>query len=278
MPTGRGHANALAEFLSEARSLAVLGGAGISTASGIPDYRDRNGERKSAEPIQYQDFVRNEASRQRYWARSYVGWPRFSKATPNAAHYALAEMEAAGKVTTLITQNVDRLHHEAGSRSVIELHGDLGKVRCVSCGDSTPRDEFQQRLADSNPDWHAAAFRYKPDGDAELAEQSCAEFNVPGCAICGGIVKPDVVMFGESVPKERVGKAMCAVDDADALLVVGSSLMVFSGYRFARRAEALGKPIAIVNQGVTRADDIAALKVDEDCTEVLGAAFAALPA
>ena len=276
MPTG--HADRLAEFLSQHDSLTVLCGAGVSTASGIPDYRDRNGERKHAEPILYQDFVKSEASRQRYWARSFVGWQRFSKARPNAAHYALAEMEAAGRIRTLITQNVDRLHHEAGSRSVIELHGDLAKVRCVSCGERRPRDEFQQRLHDANSAWHGDVFRYRPDGDAELAEQSYADFNVPACAVCGGIVKPDVVMFGESVPKPRVGDAMRSVDETDALLVVGSSLMVFSGYRFARRADETGKPIAIVNLGVTRADDIAALKLDGVCTKVLGAAAEGLSA
>ncbi len=273
-----GRADDLADFLSQNDSLTVLCGAGVSTASGIPDYRDRHGERKHAEPIQYQDFVRNEASRQRYWARSYIGWQRFSKAKPNAAHYALADLEAAGRVDTLITQNVDRLHHEAGSRSVIELHGDLAKVRCVNCGEGTSRKEFQERLRETNSGWHAAVFRYKPDGDAELAEQNYADFNVPACEDCGGTVKPDVVMFGESVPKTRVGDAMRSVDETDALLVVGSSLMVFSGYRFARRADEVGKPIAIVNLGVTRADDLAALKVDEDCTKVLGAAVSMLSA
>ena len=247
----------------------MLCGAGVSTASGIPDYRDRNGEKKHAEPIQYQDFVSNKTSRQRYWARSFVGWQRFSKAKPNAAHYALAELEEAGKVDALITQNVDRLHHEAGSRNVIELHGDLSKVRCVSCGSARSRSEFQHTLKEVNVGWHAEVFRYKPDGDAELAEQSYRDFRVPACTDCDGTLKPDVVMFGEAVPKDRVGDATAAVERADALLVVGSSLMVFSGYRFARQAAALDKPIVIVNQGVTRADDIAALKVDEDCTRVL---------
>jgi len=266
----------LASFLAGTESLAVLCGAGVSTASGIPDYRDRKGEKKHAEPIQYQDFVRNKTSQQRYWARSFVGWQRFSKAKPNAAHYALAELESTGKVDTLITQNVDRLHHEAGSRNVIELHGDLGKVRCVSCGEAHPRGDFQHRLKEFNVGWHAEVFRYKPDGDAELAEQSYRDFRVPACADCDGILKPDVVMFGEAVPKDRVSDATSAVERADALLVVGSSLMVFSGYRFARQAAALDKPIAIVNQGVTRADDIAALKVDEDCTRVLRDALAGM--
>jgi len=268
--------NSLASFLAGTESLAVLCGAGVSTASGIPDYRDRNGEKKHAEPIQYQDFVRNKTSRQRYWARSFVGWARFSKAGPNAAHYALAELEEAGKVDTLITQNVDRLHHEAGSRNVIELHGDLSKVRCVSCGEAHSRDEFQGRLKEFNLGWHAEVFRYKPDGDAELAEQSYRDFRVPACTDCDGTLKPDVVMFGEAVPKDRVSDATSAVERADALLVVGSSLMVFSGYRFARQAAALDKPIVIVNQGITRADDIAALKVDEDCARVLRDALVGL--
>jgi len=268
--------NSLASFLAGTESLAVLCGAGVSTASGIPDYRDRNGEKKHAEPIQYQDFVGNETSRQRYWARSFVGWQRFSRAKPNAAHYALAELESTGKVDALITQNVDRLHHEAGSRNVIELHGDLSKVRCVSCGEAHPRGDFQHRLKKFNVGWHAEVFRYKPDGDAELAEQSYRDFRVPACTDCDGTLKPDVVMFGEAVPKDRVSDATSAVERADALLVVGSSLMVFSGYRFARQAAALDKPIAIVNQGVTRADEIAALKVDEDCTRVLRDALVGL--
>ena len=270
--------NSLASFLAGAESLTVLCGAGVSTASGIPDYRDRNGEKKHADPIQYGDFIKRPGYRQRYWARSYIGWRRFGRARPNAAHYALADLESSGKVDTLITQNVDRLHHEAGSRNVIELHGDLGKVRCANCGDVTSRQAFQHRLKDSNPGWHAEVFRYKPDGDADLAEQNYRGFRVPGCTTCQGIMKPDVVMFGEAVPKDRVSDATSAVDRADALLVVGSSLMVFSGFRFARQAAALGKPIAIVNQGVTRADDIAELKVDEDCTRVLQDAIAGLPA
>lgn len=259
----------LADFLSQHESLAVLCGAGVSTASGIPDYRDRNGDRKHAEPIQYADFVGNPNARKRYWARSFVGWERFSNAIPNAAHFALAELESEGMVDTLITQNVDKLHHEAGSQKVIELHGDLSKVRCVNCGSVATRAGYQQRLKVANAGWHAEVFRYKPDGDAELAELSYRDFHVPKCAECDGIIKPDVVMFGEAVPKDRVSDATSAVERADALLVVGSSLMVFSGYRFARQAAALDKPIAIVNQGVTRADDIAALKVDEDCARAL---------
>ncbi len=259
----------LAGFLEDADTLAVLSGAGVSTASGIPDYRDRNGERKHAEPIQYGEFVGSEAARKRYWARSYIGWQRFREARPNAAHRALADLEAAGKVDTLITQNVDRLHHDAGSDQVIELHGDLGKVRCIACGATVRRSAFQESLEDANRHWHAEVFRYKPDGDAELADSSYQRFAVPACGDCRGIMKPDVVMFGEGVPKRRVEQARAAVERADALLVVGSSLMVFSGFRFARRAAELEKPVAILNQGRTRADELATLKIDADCTRVL---------
>lgn len=263
----------LATFLTKADSLVVLSGAGVSTASGIPDYRDRNGDWKHAEPMQYGDFVRSGDNRKRYWARSYVGWQRFSKAHPNAAHHALADLELTGKVDTLITQNVDRLHQAAGSRRVIDLHGDLSQVRCLGCDKVNPRSLFQQRLKDANPGWHAEVFRYKPDGDAELAAGDHGAFSVPDCLECGGVVKPDVVMFGESVPKDRVQHATAAIDRTDALLVVGSSLMVFSGFRFVRQALAQQKPVAIINQGRTRADDAASIKIDADCAEVLSAAL-----
>lgn len=268
----------LADFLAEVRSLVVLSGAGVSTGSGIPDYRDRDGNWKHAEPIQFGPFLRCEATRRRYWARSYMGWQRFSAARPNAAHHALAKLERAVDIDTLITQNVDGLHREAGSQNVIELHGELSKIRCLSCDAVTLRSRFQQRLRDANPDWHADVFRYKPDGDAELADDNYGDFVVPDCDICGGTVKPDVVMFGESVPKTRVSDAASAVERASALLVIGSSLMVFSGFRFARLAAAAKKPIAIVNQGRTRADDIAALKIDGDCATILETTLELLPA
>lgn len=270
--------SALADFLTDARSVVVLSGAGVSTASGIPDYRDRDGAWKHAQPIQFGPFVRDEETRRRYWARSYVGWQRFSAARPNTAHQVLAELEKAVDIDTLITQNVDGLHSLAGSSNVIELHGELSKVRCLGCDATTSRAEFQQRLRAMNPNWHADVFGYKPDGDAELAERNYRDFDVPACGVCGGIIKPDVVMFGESVPADRVSKAMAAVERAAALLVTGSSLMVFSGYRFARLAAAANKPIAIVNQGRTRADDIATLKVDDDCATALGAALRSLTA
>lgn len=268
----------LGTFLSQSRSIAVLSGAGISTPSGIPDYRDRSGAWKHAQPMQFAEFVGTAAARSRYWARSFVGWRRFSAAQPNAAHRALAELEAGGRLDTLITQNVDRLHSAAGSRRVIDLHGDLGKVRCLECDSIEARAGFQARLEDANPGWQATVRDFRADGDADLASANTREFNVPGCIQCGGVLKPDVVMFGESVPRDRVQDAMDAVDRADVMLVVGSSLMVYSGYRFARHANARGTPIVIVNQGRTRADDVATLKVEADCAQVLPAALAAVSA
>ena len=259
----------LAAFLNNVESLVVLSGAGISTPSGIPDYRDRNGDWKQSQPIQYGEFVRSAAARRRYWSRSYVGWQRFSQAAPNPAHHALARLESRGKVDTLVTQNVDELHTHAGSRNVIDLHGRLSKVRCLDCGAVVERSLFQDALQQANPGWHASVRDIRADGDAELEQASDAEFVVPDCERCGGMLKPDVVMFGESVPRPRVQRALDAVERADALLVLGSSLMVFSGFRFARHASATDTPIAIVNQGRTRADDLATLRIDADCAELL---------
>ncbi|MEJ2273271.1 MAG: NAD-dependent protein deacetylase [Woeseiaceae bacterium] len=266
----------LAEFLDAAESIVVLSGAGVSTGSGIPDYRDRNGDWKHAQPIQFGDFVRKPSARQRYWSRSYTGWPRFSQAVPNDAHAALTRLESAGKVDTLITQNVDELHARAGSRNVIDLHGRLSKVRCLKCDTVTERARMQEALEAANPDWHAEATEIRADGDAELPNDSGAQFAVPDCEACGGMLKPDVVMFGESVPRARVQEAMAAVERADGLLVTGSSLMVFSGFRFARHAAAAETPIAIVNRGRTRADELASLKIDADCLHVLPAAVRAI--
>jgi NAD-dependent SIR2 family protein deacetylase len=259
----------LASFIARAGRVAVVTGAGVSTASGIPDYRDRNGEWKHARPVQYADFVSKPEVRKRYWARSYSGWQRISNAEPNRAHTALAALESAGTVDTIITQNVDGLHRRAGSRHVIDLHGRLQSVRCMGCGRITCRDEWQIELAAANPEWQPETDCFAPDGDAELRDEDVSGFVTPDCVACGGFVKPDVVFFGESVPRERVESAFEATDRADALLVIGSSLMVYSGYRFARRAAETGKPIAIVNRGRTRADELAALRIDADCGDIL---------
>lgn len=251
------------------RRLAVLTGAGCSTESGIPDYRGPGTLARARNPIQYREFVRSAEARKRYWARSLLGWPRVRAARPNPAHRALAALEGAGVATGLITQNVDRLHHAAGSRCVVELHGALERVRCLGCGAVTDRAAVQERLLALNPDWPARSAALAPDGDADLPAQLVAGFRVAGCPACGGDLKPDVVFFGESVPRATVDAAAALVDSAGALLVVGSSLAVFSGYRFARRAGERGIPVVIVNLGGTRADPLAAVRVDGRAGEVL---------
>ena len=259
----------LGDFFERDGPVTVLTGAGVSTASGIPGYRDRDGNWKNASPVQYADFVGSAGWRQRYWARSFIGWQRFSRAAPNNAHAALAELEARGHIDTLITQNVDGLHQRAGSRNTIDLHGRLDAVRCLDCKSAVHRDAWQAELEDANAGYEADAASIKPDGDAEIAEAAYASFNVPACGTCGGIMKPDVVFFGESVPRPRVSDAAASVERSGGLLVVGSSLMVFSGLRFVRQAVEIGKPVAIVNHGKTRADDLATFKLEGDCGDVL---------
>lgn len=267
----------LQDFFGRHARIAVLTGAGCSTASGIPEYRDDEGEWKHARPVQYADFLTSAATRQRYWARSYSGWPRISNANPNATHTALAALDKTGRIAGLITQNVDNLHRRAGSRSVIDLHGILERVRCLSCDEVSRRSDYQDRLQQANPEWVAAGGGVRPDGDVELGLIATQNFKVPDCQGCGGILKPDVVFFGETVPRERVLESQTVIADSDALLVVGSSLMVFSGYRFVRQAREAGKPIAILNRGKTRADELADLRINDDCGALL-AACAAEPA
>jgi NAD-dependent SIR2 family protein deacetylase len=262
---------ALREFVERHRRLFVLTGAGCSTDSGIPDYRDEDGAWKRAQPVMFLPFMNDEYTRKRYWARSLVGWRHFRVAKPNRTHLALARLEREGRVEMLVTQNVDCLHEAAGSSNVVDLHGRLDAVRCMNCGQRVSREAFQQRLLDSNPSWARLDAREAPDGDADLERRDFAAFVVPACEYCEGILKPDVVFFGESVPRDRVERAMRGVQDADAMLVVGSSLMVYSGYRFAQAAAEAGKPIAAVNLGRTRADHLLALKVSHPCADALGA-------
>jgi NAD-dependent SIR2 family protein deacetylase len=261
--------SALPEFIDRYSRLFVLTGAGCSTASGIPDYRDADGEWKRGQPVMLQDFLTDERARKRYWARSVVGWKRMETAVPNDAHRSLATLEARGRVVQLVTQNVDGLHQAAGSRSVIDLHGRVDVVRCMSCERRIPREQVQEDLTTRNPNFAALPALAAPDGDAELDDVDFAAFDVPHCEACGGLLKPDVVFFGERVPPERVQCAFAAVDEADAMLVVGSSLMVYSGYRFAKAMAAAGKPIAAVNLGRTRADELLTLKVSERCADAL---------
>jgi len=251
------------------RRVVVLAGAGCSTESGIPDYRGPGTAERPRRPIQFGDFVRSAEARARYWARSSLGWPRVAAARPNPAHISLARLEELGRVAGIVTQNVDGLHQAAGSRRVVELHGSLSHVRCLECGDRTRRDAMQARLRELNPDWAGSADAAgegaapsAPDGDAELAGSLAAAFRVPGCARCGGVVKPDVVFFGENVPRETVANAWRLFDEAEALLVVGSSLTVYSGRRFIYRAVERSLPVAVMNLGPTRADDVAAVRVE----------------
>jgi NAD-dependent SIR2 family protein deacetylase len=259
----------LLEFIERHRRLFVLTGAGCSTDSGIPDYRDSNGEWKRVQPVTFQAFMGDSHTRQRYWARSLVGWRRFGHARPNDAHHALARLEHRGHTEMLVTQNVDGLHQVAGSAAVIDLHGRLDRVRCMGCERRSDREEFQRRLLELNPHWSQLDARDAPDGDADLEGLDFSTFEVPACEHCGGVLKPDVVFFGESVPRPRVAAAMQALESAAAMLVIGSSLMVYSGYRFARVAATARKPIAAVNLGRTRADDLLALKVEQPCAEAL---------
>ena len=258
----------LIETLRDLR-VAVLTGAGCSTESGIPDYRGPKTRQKTRNPIQYREFMGQPETRRRYWARSAIGWPRFCQARPNPGHEAIAEMERAGVVRGVITQNVDRLHHEAGSDRVIELHGALAEVRCMECERIECRHAVQSRIEALNPGWTEQHVEAAPDGDAELPDGAPDGFEVPVCEGCSGMLKPNVVFFGESVPDPIVDTAWRLMDEADALLVVGSSLAVYSGYRFVREAVKQRMPIAILNLGSTRADDDAWVHVEAKAGEAL---------
>ncbi len=262
------------DALCRSRRVFALTGAGLSTASGIPDYRGDGARLRKRPPMTIKEFRSGDDAQRRYWARSYMGWPSFSAARPNAGHQALARLRAAGAIHALVTQNVDRLHHRAGSRDAIELHGALEDVVCLTCGAREHRDALQLRLAALNPGFTAPVGVSHADGDVELEPGDAVRWNLARCLACEGPLKPDVVFFGENVPAATTRAAFAAFDAADALLVVGSSLTVFSGYRFAFRAHERGWPIAILNLGPTRADPLAALRVEQE----QGAALSALAA
>ncbi len=259
----------LIDYVADYRRLFVLTGAGCSTASGIPDYRDFQGRWKQRQPVMYQDFVRSEAVRQRYWARSFFGWPGIDHARPNDAHHALACLEARGHIHQLVTQNVDGLHQRAGSRRVTDLHGRLDAIECLHCRQTESRAVFQAVLQDLNPELQACIAIAAPDGDAVIDGLDFDAVRVPECGQCGGVLKPTVIFFGEAVPAARVTNAFRRLEECDAMLVVGSSLMVFSGYRFCRAAREQGKPIAAINLGRTRADAELTFKLNDDCGRVL---------
>jgi NAD-dependent deacetylase sirtuin 4 len=256
--------------LLHGRRISVLTGAGVSTDSGIPDYRGPTTRHLPRNPIQYQQFVRSAAIRQRYWARSLRGWPAVDRAPFNRCHELVAELELRGRVVGVVTQNVDGLHQAAGSHRVVELHGSLSRVRCLDCGDRSGRAELQERLLALNPG-HSASMGapLAPDGDADVHSE--ADFVVPACMRCGGVLKPDVVFFGENTEKPVVEAAWSLYEDSDVLLVLGSSLTLFSGYRFVHRAQKDGKPVAIVSLGPTRGDAVADVKVDASLLPVLEA-------
>jgi NAD-dependent deacetylase sirtuin 4 len=264
-------ARLLADVTRGGGRFAILTGAGISTESGIPDYRGPETQRRARNPIRFADYMKNDQLRARYWARSLLGWERFRAARPNTAHLAVSALEERGLASGPITQNVDRLHHTAGSRDVIELHGALAEVRCLDCGAREARDQLQVRLAENNAALLVHAPELAPDGDAELdaTRDLLAAFVVPRCLACGGTLKPDVVFFGENVRPELVTAAYARVADAQALLVIGSSLTVFSGYRFVRRAHELRRPVAIVTLGPTRGDELARVRVEARAGDVL---------
>ncbi len=264
--------------LLRGRRVVALTGAGCSTESGIPDYRGPETRRRARRPLEHKEFVSDPAARRRYWARSFVGWPRFAAARPNPAHAALARLEVLGALAGVITQNVDRLHHVGGSRRVVELHGTLHEVECLDCGAREPRAAVQGRLAAANPGFAARGLAHAPDGDAELAPEDVETFRPVGCRACDGSLKPAVVFFGGVVPRAVREEAGRLLGEAEALLVVGSSLAVFSGYRFVREAGRLGLPVAIVDLGETRGDPDAALKVTGRAGEVLPALAGALGA
>ena len=262
-------------------NVVVLSGAGLSTESGIPDYRGPEGKRRVT-PMMYREFVDSAANRQRYWARSFVGWRRFVAAAPNAGHRALTEMQRAGLLGAIVTQNVDSLHQRSGARDVIELHGALDRVVCLNCGDRSGRAALEERLRLANPEFIATAHELRPDGDVVLAEEEVRSFQLVRCLVCGSdLLKPDVIFFGESVPKMLVERCFAEVERSDGLLVLGSSLQVMSGYRFVLRAAERGLPVAIVTHGITRGDDQATIRIDAplgDTLERVAAATVGPPA
>lgn len=265
----REHFDTLLQAMAEDNFL-VLTGAGISTPSGIPDYRDSEGVRRGRQPMMYQEFLDAPESRRRYWARAMLGWPRVRQARPNAAHEALATLQQRGRISALITQNVDTLHDQAGSHDVIELHGRLDRVLCLDCGQRSQRDEIQRQMEAQNPYLSGVDAVQAPDGDTLLDPAFEARFQVPQCPHCAGErMKPDVVFFGENVAQPTAARAMAAAENAAGLLVVGSSLMAYSAFRLCRVIAERGKPLIAINLGKTRADDLLDLKIEGSCEALL---------
>ncbi|CAL1673076.1 unnamed protein product [Lasius platythorax] len=262
----------LKEFIDEHHRLCILTGAGISTESGIPDYRSAEVglyARSNHKPVLYKEFCGSQAIRRRYWARNYVGWPRFSSLKPNITHEILKDLESVGKVGCIVTQNVDNLHSKAGSKKVIELHGTAFRVMCLNCDHKICRYELQEVFQKLNPSMVATTQMIRPDGDVELSQTQVESFNVPACNNCGGILKPDIIFFGDNVPGDTVQSVKNNVENSDALLILGTTLTTFSAYRIVLQAVDANKPIAIVNIGKTRADEFVNLRVEGRCGDIL---------
>lgn len=262
----------LQDLVQASRRLLVMTGAGISTESGIPDYRSEDVglyARSKNRPIQYKDFIKSDSKRQRYWARNFVGWPKFGFHSPNRNHEILSSWEALGKIHWLITQNVDALHYKAGSKKVTELHGSSHRVQCLSCDAVIPRQKLQKTFKLLNPDFDVEAVEFAPDGDVQLTDEQVQDFVVPPCASCGGVLKPEIIFFGDNVPQTTKDFCFKKLEGSDLFLVLGSSLFVYSGYRFALKAHELGIPVGISNIGPTRADHLAEVRVGGLCSEVL---------
>tara|TARA_B110000196_G_scaffold79746_1_gene68470 strand:- start:2952 stop:3764 length:813 start_codon:yes stop_codon:yes gene_type:complete len=255
--------------LIQNRHWLVLTGAGVSAESGVPTYRDRHGVWQRKPPVKHQEFIQQHSARQRFWSRNMVGWRFMASAKPNIAHKTLADLEIIGHVGCLVTQNVDGLHQRAGSQKVIDLHGRVDTVTCISCQLKFPRQPLQLWLEQNNPDYAALSGAIAPDGDADIDELDYSAMQIPDCEYCGGILKPDAVFYGDSVPMGRLADAEREMRNAEGLVVIGSSLTTYSGYRFCLWAQQQNKPIVIVNQGATRADIIATQCTDENCSHVL---------
>nr|CAB3266081.1 Sir2-b [Phallusia mammillata] len=259
-------------FVAHCKNMMVLSGAGLSTESGVPDYRSKGVglyDRMNHKPMEHHEFVRSSASRKKYWARNYIGWKRLSSLKPNIAHTKLSQLEKDGKISWHVTQNVDSLCSKAGSKKLTELHGCVERVTCLSCRNISTRKELQKRFQENNSTWSANVLGFGPDADVFIKDEDVTNFHVPACLKCGGVLKPDVTFFGDNVPGHIVEFVYDKLQKSDGLLVVGSSLQVWSGYRFVSRASHCGIPIAIINIGATRADDITSVKVNALCTQVL---------
>ena len=259
----------LENFLSSKKHLVILSGAGISVSSGIPTYRDIKGNWQRSQPIQHRDFILHKATRQKYWARSYAGWPSIEDAEPTLSHYAITSLEKLGKVGLVVTQNVDRLHQKSGTKNVIDLHGRLDKVVCIDCRANYKRNWVQKQLEGDNSFLSQDGLP-APDGDTEIENEQTSLLILPRCSSCPGILKPEVVFFGDQVDKNIVKRVYEQLDLADGLLIIGTSLQLFSGYRFCRYAAKINLPIATINPGKVRGEELISTIIRSEADKAFG--------